>query len=255
MTSLLTSADAALPVRYSDAALTVLDAEDRRRLLDQDGSPRCPDELPWELLYRIEPELYARLVAGERLHQGILEWLPESLGHVLEVGAGAGRLTLDLASRCARLVAVEPAAGLRAILGRRLRDLATDNVRVVPGFFDALPDGQRGFDLVVTCSAFTVGALADPDGCLASMESRCAPGGMVVVIWPGDVSWLQARGYKHIEFEGPMLIEYGSVDEAVALARIFYPAAARSVSELGSRFVDFATLGIPPPRGLCCKRS
>ena len=98
MTSQLTGADAPLPVRYTDGALAVLDDDERRRFLDGAGRPRHPEELPWELLYRVEPDLYARLVAGERLHEGILEWLPTRTRDVLEVGAGTGRLTLDLAS-------------------------------------------------------------------------------------------------------------------------------------------------------------
>ena len=32
--------------------------------------------LAWELLYRLEPELYDRLVSAERLHPDVLGWLP-----------------------------------------------------------------------------------------------------------------------------------------------------------------------------------
>ena len=254
MTSLVKGADTALPWRYTNEALGVLDAGERARFLDGADRPRHPEELPWELLYRIEPELYARLVAGERLHEGVLQWLPARCGRVLEIGAGTGRLTLELAGRSERLVAVEPAAGLRGILEERLRETGAINVRVVRGFFDALPPIDAGYDMVISCSAFAVHALDDPDSCLAAMEMRCALGGLLVVIWPGDVPWLHARGFEHVEFEGPMLVEYESVEEAAALARIFYPDAAGAVTARQSRFVDFTTLGMSPPRDLCWKR-
>ncbi len=255
MTPPIPADDVALAERYTSDALDVLDADERARLLDDAGRPRHPGHLPWELLYRIEPELYARLVAGERLHEGIVEWLPAHCGRVLEIGAGSGRLTIDLAGRCDRLVAVEPAAGLSGILGERLRQIGATNVSQVRGFFDALPPTETMFDLVVCCSSFAVQALDDPDHCLAVMEGRCGPGGLLVVIWPGaDAPWLANRGFEHVVFEGPMLVEYGSADEAVAMARIFYPGAAAAVAAMGSRFVDFATLGMSPPRDLCWKR-
>jgi SAM-dependent methyltransferase len=254
MTAQVASPDAPLRSRYTSAALEVLDAQERARFLDSSGRPRHPDELPWELLYRIEPELYAELVAGERLHEGILAWLPSRTGRVLEVGAGAGRLTLDLAGRCTQLVAVEPAAGLRRILERRLRAARFTNVSVVRGFFDELPPRGGGYDMVVSCSAFAAAGLDDPDGCLAAMQRQCAPGGLLVLVWPGDSAWLGTRGFEHVVFEGPMLVEYRSVEEAVTLARIFYPEAAPAVAAAGSRFVDFNTLRISAPRDLCWKR-
>ena len=254
MTSLVARLDAPLAQRYSAGALQVLDADERARFLDDSGTPRHPEELPWELLYRIEPDLYGRLVAGERLHEGILHWLPARCGRVLEIGAGTGRLTVDLAPRCEDLLVVEPSVGLRRILGRRLSEAGAANVRVLRGFFDALPATDARHDMVISCSAFTPDAVDDPEHCLQMMESRCAPGGLVVLIWPSDVAWLRGHGFEHVEFEGPMIVEYASVEEAVSLARIFYPDAVEEVARRGSRFVDFSTLGMRAPRDLCWKR-
>jgi SAM-dependent methyltransferase len=245
--------DAPLRHRYPPDAARVFDREERRHLLDAAGRPRDAEALPWELLYRLEPELYARLVAGERLHEGILAWLPRHCGSVLEIGAGAGRLTLQLAGRAALVVAVEPAEPLRRILRDRLAAAGAANVEVVHGFFDDLP-ATRAHDMVISCSAFSVHAEADPGRCLRAMESECVPGGCIVVVWPDDAAWLRERGFEHVVFEGPMLVEYASVNEAVELARIFYPDAAAAVAGGGSRFVDFVTLGINGPRDLCWKR-
>ena len=117
----------------------MLDAEERARFLDGAGRPRHPDELPWELLYRVEPELYDRLVAGERLHEGILGGCPAVSG-----GARGGRGHRP--AHPGPVGAVRPAGGGRA--GRRARDLlerrldgaGAANVSVARGFFDALPE-------------------------------------------------------------------------------------------------------------------
>jgi SAM-dependent methyltransferase len=243
-----------LTERYTADAARVFDPDERVRFLDAAGAPRDEQQLPWELLYRIEPALYARLVAGERLHEGILRWLPAHCGRVLEIGASTGRLTLELAQRSAQLTAVEPAAPLRHILAERLREAGAENVRVVRGFFDDLPAPARAHDLVISCSALTVDALDNPDHCLRVMETGCAPGGLLVLVWPSDVSWLRARGFQHIVFAGPMIVEYESLDDALALARIFYPGAVDTIARLGSRFVDYAHLGFNAPRDLCWKQ-
>ena len=91
--------------RYVASDLSVFDAEERRRFLASgDPDPRTNAALAWELLYRLEPGLYDRLVRAEPLHPGILEWLPGAVGRALEVGAGSGRLTVHLATSANRVV-------------------------------------------------------------------------------------------------------------------------------------------------------
>ena len=252
--ALIVSPHTPLPGRYRAGAVRIFDPDERARFLDASGAPRHADQLAWELLYRLEPDLYARLVAGERLHEGILRWLPTQRRRVLEIGAGAGRLTLELARRSAHVTAVEPAGPLRDLLRQRLGETGAGNVDVVRGFFDDVPAPSHSHDLVISCSAFAAGSFDDPDGRLQEMAGLCAPGGLLVLVWPSDVSWLRARGFEHVSFAGPMVVEYQSLDEAVALARIFYPGAATTIARLGSRFVDYATIGINPPRDLCWRR-
>ena len=75
---------------------------------------------------------------------------------IVEVGAGTGRLTLELLGRAREIVAIEPAAPLRELLVRRLaRAEHGDRATVVAGFFDDLPLPDDWADLVVACSAFT----------------------------------------------------------------------------------------------------
>ena len=248
--------------RYSPEDLAAISADDRRHLLI-DGSAdaqRDPD-LAWELLYRLEPELYDRLITAERLHPAIVGWLPNRVERIVEVGAGSGRLTLELVSRCDELTAIEPAAPLREILTRKLGHVATRGtgghqpaqVRVIGGFLDALPVADRSAELVVACSVLTPEPSHGGDPGLAEMERVCATQGMVVIVWPNHPEWLAARGYRYLSFAGDMAMEFASITEAIELAQIFYPHAVDEIRRRGDRHVPYEILGVNPPRDLAYK--
>jgi SAM-dependent methyltransferase len=246
----------ALRTRYTVADLAALTAEEARRFLrDGHADPQTDVPLAWELLYRLEPELYDRLVTAERLHPAVLRWLPAGVARIVEVGAGSGRLTLELVDRAREVVAIEPAAALREVLTRKLARVAHgDRVRVTDGFFDDLPIGDDWGDLVVTCSAFTPTAGHGGDAGLAEMERVCRPGGCVAIVWPNHLDWLAARGYTYVSFAGEMFVEFASREEAAELTEIFYPDAAAEVRRRGRRRVPFVALGINPPRDVAFKR-
>src|SRR5580700_1244608 len=87
----------ALQRRYTAADLRVFNREEASRCAPYgDGDPQSDIVLAWELLYRLEPGLYDRLADAERLHPDVLGWLPRSVDRIAEVGAGSGRLTLEL---------------------------------------------------------------------------------------------------------------------------------------------------------------
>lgn len=241
--------------RYTAADLRVLTQDEARRFAPDGGcDPRADVTLAWELLYRLEPELYERLASAERLHPGIADWLPLSADRIVEVGAGSGRLTLELIERGREVVAIEPATGLRKILERKLAKADHGRrARVMPGFFDDLPVASGSADLVVACSVFTPAPGHGGDVGLAEMERVCRTGGCVAIIWPNNIGWLAARGYRYECFTGPMSVEFASRDEAVALAEIFYPDAVANVRRRGSRRVPYEVLGVNPPRDLAFK--
>ncbi len=241
--------------RYDAADLSVLTRDEASRFIsDGHGDPRTDAALAWQLLYRLEPELYDRLASAEHLHPGVVGWLPRSAARIVEVGAGTGRLTMELIDRSQLVIAVEPAKPLRRILTGKLA--AADNggrVRVVHGFFDDLPIADDFADLVVACSAFTPAPGHGGEAGLAEMERVCRPGGQVIIIWPSNTDWLTDRGYQYVSFGGPMEIEFASVTEAVDLAEIFYPDVAGEVRRRGQPQVPFELLGVNPPRDLAVK--
>jgi SAM-dependent methyltransferase len=241
--------------RYTAADLAVFTCDEARRFVPRgDGDPQNSVVLAWELLYRLEPELYDRLASVERLHPDVVRWLPCDVDRIAEVGAGTGRLTMELVKRGRHVVAVEPALPLRRILRRKLAAAeGGDRVRVVRGFFDRLPLPDDFADLVLACSAFTPSAGHGGDAGLAEMERACRPGGCVAIIWPNHLDWLTARGYRYVSFPGPMFVEFSSYREAVELAEIFYPTAVGEVRRRGERRVPFEVLGINPPRDLAFK--
>jgi SAM-dependent methyltransferase len=241
--------------RYTVADLEVFTAEEARRFVRQKADPQADPTLAWELLYRLEPELYDRLVRAERIHPAVLRWLPRGIDRIAEVGAGTGRLTLELLGRAAQIVAVEPAAPLRDVLTQRLaRAEHGHRARVVDGFFDDLPLPDDWADLVIACSAFTPEAGHGGDAGLGEMERVCRPGGRVMIVWPNNSSWLAARGYRYVSFgDDEMFLEFASPSEAVELIEIFYPRAAPAVRRSGSPRVSFETLGVNPPRDVAVK--
>ena len=206
--------------RYCASDLEVFTPEERRRFGDT-----LNEDVAWQLLYRLEPDLYEQLIAGERIHPAVLDWLPR-VDRCVEVGAGTGRLTKHL--RCDDLIVVEPCERFR-------ERLPYSDVR--NGFFDAIPVPDGWADLVISCSAFK----ADEAG-LKEMERVSRS--LVAIVWPCDVDWLRSQGFEYISFPCEMSVEFASTDEARAIARIFYPDA---VDRITDRFVPYEILGMNPP--------
>jgi SAM-dependent methyltransferase len=240
--------------RYTAEDVGVLTEDEASRFLTRGSDPRADVNLAWELLYRLEPELYDRLVNVERIHPGVIGWLPNDVERTVEVAAGTGRLTLELVDRAREVVAIEPAAQLREILASKLAARGhAHHVRVTSGFFDDLPVPDDWADIVVACSALTPAPGHGGATGLAEMERVCRPGGRVVIVWPNDVRWLAAHGYRHVCFDGEMFVEFASREEAAELIEIFYPNAIEQSRRRGARRVSFDELGTNAPRDLAYK--
>ena len=200
----------------------------------------------WERLYRGDPELYDRLIAGEEIHPAVLDALPDADG-VVELGAGTGRLTTYLSSRYDRILACEPATAMR----ERLIARSLPGVEVVDGRFQEIPAPDKSADLVVSCSAFTAADAHGGDASIAEMERVARR--TVAFVWPTDVEWLRDRGYAYRSFDGEMAHEFSSLDEAIAVAEIFYPDVVEVIRERGQASVPYEILGMNAPRDIAWK--
>ena len=86
------------------------------------------------------------------------------------------------------------------------------------------------------------------------MERVCRPGGCVVIVWPNELPWLAAHGYRYVSFgDGGDVVEFASHEEAAELTEIFYPGGIEEVRRHGWRRVPYEALGINPPCDLAFK--
>ena len=95
--------------------------------------------------------------------------------HVLDLAAGTGKLTRVLVPTGAEVVAVEPIAGMRAVLQREL-----PAVEVRDGTAEALPLPDRSVDAVTVAQAFH---WFEPAVALAEIRRVLRPGRHLVLVW------------------------------------------------------------------------
>lgn len=117
-------------------------------------------------------------------------WLISALGigpgrQVVDLAAGTGKLTALLADAGADLVAVEPVAGMRALLRQRL-----PGIPVLAGVAESLPFAAGSIDAVTVAQAFH---WFDAERALAELSRVVRPGGRLGLIWNArdrSVEWV-----------------------------------------------------------------
>lgn len=171
---------------------------------DPDAVDRLRRAFFWTLVYHLEPQRWDELARVEPVSAGVLDPLPAGATVGVDVGAGSGRLTRHLLERCAQVVAVEPAAGLRSLLKARY-----PAARLVAGWAESLPLADGCADLTAAC-----GAIGPDPEVLDELRRVTAPGGLMALISPERPEWFEANGWRRISITPPAALPRpGWIDE------------------------------------------
>ena len=210
------------------------------------------ESLFWDLTYWKTPQEYERLIAGEQVHLGALDFAHTDGAIVLDAGAGTGRVTLPLAQRARRVYAMDPAVPLLHLLEEKLAREDVRNVELLRGTFARIPLPDDSVDAVVSCSAFGPQEVRGGEVGLDEVQRVTRPGGRIVVIWPEDPPWFVRRGFQLARLPGRLTITFATLEDGLAAARRFYgPVAVRYLEAHGRPALPFSVLGVREPRDLC----
>lgn len=163
-------------------------AREMARVPAHEPDDRVLRALFWTLVYHLEPRRWDELARAEPIHPDLIAALPQA-GTALDVGAGSGRLTEHLVTHCREVIAVEPSAGLRAILAERV-----PTARAIDAWAEALPIADGWSDLTAACGAFG----PDP-AVLAELERVTRAGGAIALLSPERPEWFEAHGWERIQ--------------------------------------------------------
>jgi SAM-dependent methyltransferase len=119
--------------------------------------------------------VYARSRPG--YPEQALDWLlPEHADAVLDLGAGTGKLTAQLAGRGLAVTAVEPSDRMRAELEAEL----DDRVTALPGRAEEIPLPDASVDAVLVAQAWH---WVDPARAVPEVARVLRPGGRLGLLW------------------------------------------------------------------------
>ena len=143
---------------------------------------------------------------------------------VLDVGAGAGRLTFAAATIAAWVYASEPVGTLREFIRDKIAKEGIKNIRVLDGLVTELPFPDNTFDVVM--SGHVVGD--DWNGEIAELSRVCKSGGWLLDC-PGDCERdiklneeMTSRGWEAIHYVGSFGKDVHCYRKQVAKQLLFF---------------------------------
>jgi ArsR family transcriptional regulator len=111
----------------------------------------------------------------------LLESLGEgTLGRLLDIGTGTGRIAELLADRAEHVVALDKSTEMLRLARARLQSFPPQKVELVQGDFASLPFGEDEFDTVVLHQVLHYAQ--EPAQALAEAARVCRPGGRIAVV-------------------------------------------------------------------------
>ncbi len=163
-----------------DAALARQCAEDRQHL-DAIRSGRDASAADYFARHASQwDELRSLHIADGPVEEALSAMLGEgSLGRLLDVGTGTGRIAELFAPRAQRTVAIDKSPEMLRLARARLQHLPAGSVELVQGDFTALPFEDAGFTTVLFHQVLHYAQ--DPAAVIAEAARVTAPGGRVVI--------------------------------------------------------------------------
>ncbi|GAA3562137.1 methyltransferase domain-containing protein [Microlunatus spumicola] len=155
---------------------------------------------------------------------------------LLDVGAGPGTITVDLAAHVARVDGLDPAPAAVAAAQELVASRGVDNVRIATGDVYALDAADDTYDVVHAHQVLQ--HLADPVAALREMRRVCRPGGLVAV---RDADYATMTWFPQSE----ELTRWLALYEAIARANGGEPDAGRRLKSwaLEAGFDDVTATG------------
>jgi ArsR family transcriptional regulator len=126
-------------------------------------------------------QLRSWLSPAKTVETALLESLEEgTLGRLLDIGTGTGRIAELLADRAEHVVALDKSTEMLRLARARLQSFPPQKVELVQGDFASLPFGEDEFDTVVLHQVLHYAQ--EPAQALAEAARVCRPGGRIAVV-------------------------------------------------------------------------
>lgn len=179
----------------------------------------CEQRVLWEvaelIVYNKAPHVYDALPQHQWSFDAVTSVAALSGTVALDVGAGTGRTTVELARRARSVFAVEPVSRLRSFIRDRASRNKRGNLYVIDGMAHALPLPKGFADVVVAVrSLYRPGAGGDEAGWrlgdeLGELERVVRPGGTIVLC----MGWLYAEAEQRPEHQTLVSPRWGYMHE------------------------------------------
>jgi SAM-dependent methyltransferase len=168
--------------------------------------------------------------------------------HVLEIGCGAGRLTMQLAERGLQVDAIDASPGMVEVTAERARRAGfAESVHVAVADVHTLPFPDGAFDLVVAVGVLPW--LHTPASAVLEMARVLAQGGQLVVTADNGARLSSFIDPREILARTPLSRLYRKLRKrpGVARSRMDFPARIdRLLSGGGMRTIERRTVGFGP---------
>jgi ubiquinone/menaquinone biosynthesis C-methylase UbiE len=169
-------------------------------------------------------------------------------GRVLEIGCGAGRLTMQLAERGLQVEAIDASPGMVELTAERARRAGfAESVHVAVADVHALPFPDGAFDLVVAVGVLPW--LHTPASAVLEMARVLSQGGELVVTADNGARLTSFFDPREILARTPLSRLYRKLRKrpGVARSRLDFPAQVdRLLGKGGMRPIERRTVGFGP---------